>query len=144
MRYRSYLAMSAAGALAASMMVAATGPSSAVGPEAADSTQSAPYGSFAYSGQEAANFVLPQDVQELHTSTFADGRTSTRYQQVVDGATVFGGQITVIQGPSGRADSVIGAYFPGLAPKNSVTLSKREAREVGPDDRVGPARWALN
>jgi len=124
------MAMSAAGALAASMMVAATGPSSAVGPEAADSAQPAPYGSFAYSGQEAANFVLPSDVTELHTTTFPDGRTSTRYQQVVGGATVFGGQITVIEGTSGVADSVIGAYFPGLQAKTSATLSKREAKSI--------------
>jgi len=136
MRYRSYLAMSAAGALAASMMVAATGPSSAVGPEAADSAQSAPYGSFAYSGQEAADFVLPQDVRQMHTSTFADGRTSTRYQQVVDSATVFGGQITVIQGTSGQADSVIGAYFPGLEAKNSAELSKGQAKKIV-TDKIG-------
>ena len=130
MRYRSYLAVSAACALAASMMVAVTGPSSAIGPEAVGSAQPAPNGSFAYSGQEAANFVLPKDVQRLHTSTFADGRTSTRYQQVVDTATVFGGQITIIKGASGRADSVIGAYFPGLKPKNSASLSKGQAKSI--------------
>src|SRR5665647_934737 len=125
MRYRSFLAMSAAAALSVSMMVASTGPSAAAGnPRTAASAQPAPNGSFAYAGQDAADFMLPKDVRQLHTTTFADGRTSTRYQQVVDNATVFGGQITVIQGASGQADAVIGAYFPGLEPKNSATLSK--------------------
>ena len=135
MRYRSYMAMSAAGALAASMIVGATGPSSAVSPEA-DSAQPAPYGSFAYSGQEAANFVMPQDVQKLHTATFPDGRTSTRYQQVVDGATVFGGQITVVHSASGANETVIGAYFPGLEPKNSAKLSKGQAKKIV-TDKIG-------
>lgn len=131
MRYRSSMAMSAAAALAVALIVASTGPSSAANsPKAADTAQPAPNGSFAYSGQEATNFLLPKDMQQLHTTTFADGRTSTRYQQAVDGATVFGGQITVIQGASGQADAVIGAYFPGLAPKNSATLTKREAKSI--------------
>lgn len=131
MRYRLPMAMSAAAALAASMMVAAIGPSSAaVNPAAPDPAAPAPSGSFAYSGQDAARFVLPKDMRRLHTTTFADGRTSTRYQQVVEAATVFGGQITLIQSTSGVVDSVIGAYFPGLKPKNSATLSKREAKAI--------------
>ncbi|NMM22368.1 MAG: peptidase M4 [Phycicoccus sp.] len=131
MRYRTFLAMSAAAALSVSMMVASTGPSAAAdNPKTAAAAQPAPNGSFAYSGQDAAAIMLPKDVKQLSTTTFADGRTSTRYQQVVDNATVFGGQITVIQGASGQADAVIGAYFPGLVPKNSATLSKGQAKSI--------------
>ncbi len=130
MHCRSLIATSAAAVLAGSTTLAVAGSSSAVSPTAADSVQAAPFGSFAYSGEQAADFRLPEDVRKVHTATFPDGRTSTRYQQVIEEATVFGGQITLIEGTDGQADSVVGAYFPGLEPKNSAELSKREAKSV--------------
>ena len=68
-------------------------------------------------------------MRELHTATFPDGRTQTRYQQVVDGASVFGGQITIIRSAAGEAETVIGAHFPALHAKNKAKLTKSEAKQ---------------
>ncbi len=131
MHYRSFLAMSAAAVLAATTTVVTAGTSSAIAPPAVQQQDGAsPAGSFALSGQDARDFTLPADMKELHTATFPDGRTSTRYQQIVEDATVFGGQITVIRDASGQVDTVIGAYFPGLQPKNDVKISKGKAKGI--------------
>jgi bacillolysin len=132
MQYRSFLAISAAAVLAATTTVVTAGTSSAIAPPAVQQQAgaSAPAGSFALSGQDARDFTLPDDMKQLHTATFPDGRTSTRYQQMIEGATVFGGQITVIRDASGQADTVIGAYFPGLQPKNDVQISKGRATAI--------------
>ena len=130
MHYRSLIAMSAAAALAAGTTLVTAGASSAVDtPRAAQAAKEQPSGSFAFSGAAAAKFRLPNDVRELRSTTFPDGRTQTRYQQMVGKAAVFGGQITVIEDTAGEAESVIGAYFPGLSPRNTVRLTKAEARE---------------
>ena len=47
-------------------------------------------GSFALSGQAAREFRLPADVVEVRSWTDATGRATTRYQQMVDRASVFG------------------------------------------------------
>ncbi len=131
MHSRSFLAASAAAVLAATTTVVAAGTSSAGAPS--DVKQqglvSAPSGSFAFSGKNAERFTLPTDMTMLHSTTFPDGRTQTRYQQVVEGASVLGGQITVIESRAGQAQSVIGAYFPQLRPENPISVSKREARQ---------------
>ena len=130
MHYRSLIAMSAAAALAAGTTLVTAGASSAVDtPRAAQAAKEQPSGSFAFSGAAAAKFTLPNDVRELRSTTFPDGRTQTRYQQMVGKAAVFGGQITVIEDTAGEAESVIGAYFPGLSPRNTVRVTKAEARE---------------
>ena len=96
----------------------------------------APSGSFALSGQEARDFTMPANMQELHTATDPDGGTQTRYQQMVGDATVFGGQISVNRDAAGTTESVVGAHFPGLQPKNDVKLNKGQAKKVA-EDRVG-------
>jgi len=130
MRYRSMLAVTAVTALAAATTVVTATTSSAVDTTSVTANQSAqPAGSFALSGQAAAHYKLPSGMRELHTSTFPDGRTQTRYQQVVDGASVFGGQITIIRSAAGEAESVIGAHFPALQAKNKARLTKGEAKQ---------------
>ena len=70
-------------------------------------------------------------MRELHTSTFPDGRTQTRYQQVVDGASVFGGQITIIRSAAGEAETVIGAHFPALQAKNKARADQGRGQAEG-------------
>ena len=99
----------------------ATGPSSPVG---------ARYGSFALSGADAEAFSLPADVRLVRTFSAGGGRTVNRYQQVVDGASVFNGQISVLTDASGARAAVVGAYYSGLRPSNRVSLSPADARQV--------------
>ncbi|MGH3333043.1 MAG: M4 family metallopeptidase [Nocardioidaceae bacterium] len=130
MQYRTVLAISAAAVLAASTTVLTATTSSAASPSAVTASQSSqPSGSFAFSGPAAAHFKMPEGMREVHTSTFPGGRTQTRYQQMVDGASVLGAQITVIRSASGEAETVIGAHFPSLQAKNKVKLSKQEAKQ---------------
>lgn len=88
---------------------------------------SAPNGSFAFSGADAAAFELPADVVEVREFSNSSG-TSTRYQQMVDGASVLGGQITVLRDGDGTITSVVGAHFDGLETKNKQRLSAKEVR----------------
>ncbi len=130
MRYRSMLAVSAVAALAAATTVVTATTSSAVDNTSVTVSQSSQTGgSFALSGPAAAHYKLPSGMRELHTSTFPDGGTQTRYQQVVDGASVFGGQVTINRGADGVATSVIGAHFPALQAKNKAKLTKGEAKQ---------------
>lgn len=130
MRYRSMLAVTAAAALAATTTVVTATTSSAVDRVTVTANPSArPAGSFALSGPAAARYRLPADMREVHTTTFPDGRTQTRYQQRVEGAAVYGGQITIVRSAAGEAETVIGAHFPSLAAKNNVRLSKAQAKE---------------
>jgi bacillolysin len=96
----------------------------------------APQGSFALSGERARSFALPADVRQVRTINLGGGRTATRYQQVVDGASVFGGQITVVEGAKGAQTAVIGAYFRGLAAQNTQRHGRSHARDVV-EDRIG-------
>ena len=130
MQLRSVLALSAAAILAAATGVTTAGASSASSRHAASTSVAAPSGSFALSGQAARDFVLPPNMQKVRMSEYTDGRTWTRYQQMVGDATVFGGQITIIRSSSGVAQSVIGAHFPGLKAKNSVKLTKSQAKSA--------------
>ncbi len=93
-------------------------------------------GSFALDGKSARAFVLPSGLRQVWQSRRSDGSTQTRYQQEVGDASVFGGQVTVIRDRRGRATAVVGAYFPGLKPRNQVTVSKTEARGVV-EDKIG-------
>jgi Zn-dependent metalloprotease len=124
------LAATAAVALAATTTVVTATTSSAVDNVTVTDNQSArPAGSFALSGPAAARYRLPSGMREVHTTTFPDGRTQTRYQQMVEGASVYGGQITIVRDASGKAETVIGAHFPSLAAKNNARLSKAEAKQ---------------
>ena len=88
-----------------------------------------PVGSFALSGAAAVKFKLPADMAHVHTSTYPDGRTSSRYQQFLGGASVLGGQITVTRAPGGKSLTVVGAHF-AFAPTNDVELTGSEARSA--------------
>lgn len=94
-----------------------------------------PEGSFAFSGGAAAKFTLPTGMTLVHTSTYADGRTASRYQQSLEGASVVGGQITITRDSSGKGLTVIGAHF-AFAPSNNVNLTTFDARSVV-EDMIG-------
>ena len=99
-------------------------------PVLAASSGAATGGSFALSGQAARDFKLPADMVKVRSWKDANGRTTTRYQQVVDKAAVFGGQITLTRDAKGSIVTAIGAYFPGLKAKNTAKLSKANARAI--------------
>ena len=129
MRYRSMLTVAAVTAVAATTTVATATTSSAVNPGSATVSQSSqPAGSIALSGPAAAHYKLPSGMREVHTTTLSNGRTQTRYQQVVEGASVLGGQITIIRDAGGETETVIGAHFPALRAKNRAKLTKGEAK----------------
>ena len=102
---------------------------------------SAPSGSFALSGREAREFRLPADVVEVRSWTDGRGRITTRYQQMVGKASVFGGQITITREASGAIATAIGAYFPGLQAKNRVSLTRADARALVVRHVGAQGRW---
>ncbi len=126
MRYRSLTAISAFALTAATTVVLST--TSSAQPQDAEGSATTYSGSFAISGDEARDYDVPDDVSLKWSSSLPGGRTQTRYQQVVDGATVFGGQVTLIKDASGTTESVVGAYFPGLQPVNDRKLEKKAAK----------------
>ena len=141
MRHRSLTAISASALLAASTLVIAS-TSSAQPQDAKSPTATTHAGSFALSGDEARTYQLPTDVRETWSTTLPGGRTQTRYQQVVDGATVFGGQVTLIKDAAGTTQSVVGAYFPGLQAGNEKNLAKKDARDAV-EHRIGTrGQWS--
>ena len=85
-------------------------------------------GAIALSGAAAAAYRLPSDVRKTWVSQYADGTSQTRYQQVVAGAEVLGGQVTVFRDAAGRTTSVIGAHYATLRATNALRLSKTDAR----------------
>ena len=88
------------------------------------------WGSFPLSGQEAREFRVPSDVVAVRSWRDSSGRSVTRYQQMVDGTSVAGGQITVTRDANGTIVAAIGAYFPGLQPKNKASIGKGQARAI--------------
>jgi bacillolysin len=129
MRSRRVAAIVSASLAAAVPALGAVGPTSASA-QPGTGGQAPPQGSFALSGQRARAFDLPGDLRQVRTTGLSGGRTATRYQQVANGAAVFGGQITVIRDAAGETAAVVGAYFPGLEAKNAVRHSRGEARDV--------------
>jgi bacillolysin len=89
-----------------------------------------PSGSFALSGAAARSYRLPGDMRRVGSTALGEGRTSTRYQQLVDGVAVLGGQVSVVENAAGARVAVIGAYFPGLEPENAVRHGRSEARDI--------------
>ncbi len=85
-------------------------------------------GSLALDGSAASAYRLPSDVRKVWSATYPDGTTQTRYQQVVAGADVFNGQLTVLRARSGAVTSVIGAHYDGLQPANAAKLSATDVR----------------
>lgn len=86
-----------------------------------------PAGPFALSGAEAAAVRLPRDVVRLGRTRLPDGSTSTRYQQVVGGASVLNGQITVVRRSDGTRAAIVGAHYPALNATSSARLSPGQA-----------------
>ena len=129
MRARHFLALAVS-----AVLLTAAGPVSAQtdpgGPIVHHGKHSDPSGSFALSGDAAEKFRLPADMRLQHTSTYADGRTSSRYQQVYAGASVLGGQLTVIRSGLGAQLNVIGSRFGRIRPANAVRISKADAHRV--------------
>lgn len=132
--------------LAAAALVTASGftanaqPSS---PAASKSTGSfARGGSFTLTGADARAFAVPKDVVKVWSAKLANGVTQTRYQQMVSGAKVFGGQLTVLADKSGRTTSVVGAYFPGLKVKNSAAVTPTAARGVAAKRIGSTGKWS--
>jgi Zn-dependent metalloprotease len=143
MRHRSLTAISASVLLTASTFAIASSSSAQPQDTAGSSTTASGHsGSFALSGADARSYELPADVRQVWTASRPDGTTQTRYQQVVDEATVFGGQITVLTAADGTTRSVVGAYFPGLEPANSKRLSKRDARAEVEHREGTHGRWS--
>jgi bacillolysin len=99
------------------------------------------WGSFALSGQDARAFRVPADVVAVRSWNDASGRSVTRYQQMVGGASVFGGQITVTRDASGTIVTAIGAYFPGLQPKNTASVGHARARGIVEQDIGRGGQW---
>jgi len=140
MKHRAMIA-----ALAVTAMVAATAfaasAQSAPGPVSSSIGSIARGGSLTLSGAEALAFAVPSDVVKVWSTRLANGTTQTRYQQMVGGASVFGGQLTVLADQSGRTTAVIGAYFPGLKAKNAAAVSAASARGIAAKRIGGDGRW---
>ncbi len=140
MRHRSLTAISAFALVAASTLVMTS--MSSAQPQTASSPSTTYSGSFALSGDEAARYTVPDNAHEKWRTTLPGGRTQTRYQQMVGDASVFGGQVTVIRNATGRTESVIGAYFPGLKPTNDKKLEKKDAR-ASVESKIGKGgKWS--
>jgi bacillolysin len=97
---------------------------------------SVPFGTFALSGATAREFRLPADVHVLHQSRLPSGITQMRYQQIVSGVPVYGGQFTVLSNQVRVRLAVIGGYFPGLHASNTVAQSAGEVERAA-QGRIG-------
>ena len=88
-------------------------------------------GFLALSGEEAANFDLPPDMQLVQSSyNVQNGLTYERYQQYFGVAQVLGAQVTLYIDDSGTIATVIGAHYPDIAPANFARLSGANARAI--------------
>ena len=133
--------LAALAALALTVIVApgsiavATQPSGLAGNPVAAEKAATPStdGSIALADAAAANYKLPDDVERVWTTTYGDGTRQTRYQQMVGGAEVLGGQVTLLRNASGRITSVIGAHFAGLKPSNPVRVTKADSLGIAVD-----------
>ena len=124
----------------AALALATAGGTTATAGQAA--TTPLPGGSIALSGADARTFAVPPGMVKVWTADRAGGGTQTRYQQMVGAARVLGGQLTVLADKSGRTTAVVGAYFPGLKAKNTVSVSAAGARGIAAK-RVGAAgKWS--
>ena len=97
----------------------------------------------ALSGRDVGNFVLPRDMKLVKSFDLpAYGLTYERYQQIFGPARaqVLGGQLTVYKSDSGAVELVLGAHYPDIAPRNSPSRGKDDARrtvekDIGPEGR---------
>jgi Zn-dependent metalloprotease len=94
----------------------------------------------ALSSEQAAGFVVPDDMQLVRSFPLADGGVYERYQQVFGDsqAKVLDGQITIYRDASGTAVTVIGSRYHDIAARNSIRFSRGEAEQVA-EQRAGQA-----
>lgn len=123
------------------LLASVTGLGTGPAPAGAQAQAPPPSGSFALAGEEARDFDVPADAVAVRSWTDARGRTVTRYQQMVAGASVLGGQITVAREADGTIVSAIGAYFPGLRPKNSASVGQARARGIVEQEIGRGGQW---
>lgn len=98
----------------------------------------------AQSGSEARAFRVPADVRVAWTATDArSGIVQTRYQQVVGGADVYGGQVTTLRNRAGDTLAVIGAHYPSLKAVGSVKLTGQAARDVAAREVGSHGKWEI-
>ncbi len=98
----------------------------------------------AQSGSEARAFRVPTDVRVAWTATDARaGIVQTRYEQVVGGADVYGGQVTTLRNRAGDTLAVIGAHYPGLKAVGSVKLTGQAARDVAAREVGSHGKWEV-
>lgn len=92
----------------------------------------------ALSGSAASSYAVPADMRLVRKLELGRG-TYERYQQVYGaaGAYVLGGQVSIYRNASGAIRTVIGSRYAGLAPQNSVKLSKGAALKRAADDVGG-------
>lgn len=90
----------------------------------------------ALSGEAAASFTVPGDMELVRTFSLEDGTTYERYQQYFGNkkAAVFGGQITLYKDASGSITTVIGVHYPNIVPTNAVKKSKADADVIVDQD----------
>lgn len=87
-------------------------------------------------GADAQAFVVPPDMHLVRRLSLAGGVTYQRFQQIHRGASVVGGQISVVLAADGHPLSVTGAHYANVAGRNSVQIGRSEAartarRDVG-------------
>ena len=80
----------------------------------------------ALSGADAAAFHVPSDMLLTRQDAIA-GVQAERYQQVYNGAEVFGGQLSVYKDSSGSTFAAVGGYYPNLVAANKVNLNEGQA-----------------
>ncbi len=100
----------------------------ATAPAKAAAAHDASNGLIALDGTVAAGYRLPADLHQTWSATYPDGTSQTHYQQVVAGADVFNGQVTVLRNKAGAVTSVIGAHYDGLEPANATKLSTADVK----------------
>jgi bacillolysin len=138
---RDVLIAALAVAMAAAVTGVGAGAQAAPSPAPSSTGSIARGGSLTLVGADARAFAVPSDVVEVWSTRLANGITQSRYQQMVGSAKVLGGQLTVLADRSGSTIAVIGAYFPGLKPKQAATVSAASARGIAANRIGSDGRW---
>ena len=80
-------------------------------------------------GAQAAAFNVPGDMSLVrHDSLTSYGVQGDRYQQMFNGAKVFGGQLSVYKNSNGETFAVVGAHYPNLVAANAIKLNAGQAK----------------
>jgi thermolysin len=95
----------------------------------------------ALTGQAAGSYRLPLDVIQVRQRSVGPNLTSRRYQQVVNGAQVLGGQLSVVSDAQGNVKTVIGAHYPNLLTTNDINLTAANAQAKVARKIGGTGKW---